>query len=221
MKKLMIAFLLIFLGVLNQKEIVGGEYLSYQSIEFKTFGGVLMRDFTDEDYTRYYDRISKRRFFGWRTTTVMDHEAVTFQKETKYVIVNEGTSSINKTYYFTTRESTNYQLSASGNIGLTTSGNVRAFRLGLDAEIEASASYEKNIFEEEKVEIRMLVDPNTTLRVEVFGEGFVTNGVAKYYRFWVNVRTGGWEVFILTTEYFSVVKERIETEEPIDEDFYE
>ena len=63
---------------------------------------------------------------------------------------------------------------------------------------------------EEEFEIKVLVDSMTKLTVEVRGEGKVSNGVAKYYRFFKNVKKGGWEIFVVTTEYYSLTKELID-----------
>ncbi len=210
MKKIIFSFLLVLALCINESRVFSNEYLTYQSIRFNNFGGTLLRDFTSDEYREYYNRLGRRRFWGWRTFTVMNQEPVTFQKETRYIITNQGTSPINKSYHFRLTESTRVQLSASGNIGISTSGAVRNFNLGLDASIDGSVSHDRTVTEEERVEIRMKVDPNTTLSVAVYGEGYVTNGVGKYYRFFINARTGGWEVFVVTTEYFSVIKEVID-----------
>ncbi len=210
MKKIVLSIIIVFAFMMVQSSVFASEYLTYQSIRFDRFGGQLLRDYTKSDYEQYYDMLGGRRFWGWRTVTVMNNEPVTFQKETRYVITNQGTSPINKSYHFRLTESSKVQLSASGNIGISTSGNVRGFSLGLDANIDGRISNERSTTEEERVEIRMKVDPNTALKVAVYGEGYITNGVGKYYRFFINARTGGWEVFVLTTEYFSVVKEVID-----------
>ena len=63
---------------------------------------------------------------------------------------------------------------------------------------------------EEEFEIKVYVDPMTKLVVQIQGEGKVSNGVAKYYRFYKNVKKGGWEIFVVTTEYYSLVKEKID-----------
>ncbi len=198
--------------------VEAGEYLTYQNITFRRAGAKLLEDYSQAEYDRYIKKVERRRFWGWRTYTVMRNEPVTFQKETMYVISNEGFTPIQKSYYFNVKGQGKFQISATGNIGLTGTGDVRGFRLGLDTHIRPQISYESSTQREERVDIRMTVDPRTTLRVEVFGEGKVTNGVANHYRFWRNTRQGGWEVFVLTTEYFSIVKAVIPDDEDVSDD---
>ncbi len=209
MKKLWCLALVALLAALELTTVRAGEYLTYQNIEFVNDDARLLRQYQSWHYDVYYDRLAGRRFWGWRTYTANDHEPVRFQKETLYVIENAGTSPVHKTYFFETTFASKYQVSASGNIGTSSSGDIRGFRLNLDAEIDVRYARERSHTQSEHVEIRLQVDPGTRLRVEVYGEGLLSNGVARYYRFWRNVRSGGWEVFLVTTEYFSIVKEEI------------
>ncbi len=218
MKKLWIVTLFFFLVTMMKPTAQAAEYVTYQEIEFTNFGAKLLEDFTDEDYQMYYNRIAGRRFWGWRSVHAMRNEPVTFQKETLYVMVNEGTTPIQKTHSFRMNQTRRVQASASGSVGLSGSGDVSQFRLGLDTQIDVSYSSDTTTTEEEKIEIRLNVDPMTTLRVEIYGEGKVTNGVARYYRFWRNIRQGGFEVFIVTTEYYSIVKEAIDETVPTDDE---
>ena len=195
------------------ESVEAGEYLTYQQFHFDRVGSKMLRDFSRNDYREYYDRLGGRRFFGWRTTTAHYEEPVSFQKETLYVIVNEGRSPIIKAYNFSLTQQVKRQLSVSGNIGLRASGEVRQFNLNLDSHIAPSFTHETTTTEVENVEIRMQIDPMSELRVEVYGTGRLSNGVARYYRFFRNVRSGGWEIFTVGTEYLSVVQTRIEVDE--------
>ncbi len=211
MKKLFITTLLIFIMVtLTRVEPYGSSYLQFEELTFENFGGRLLRTYDESDYARYYKKIDKRKFWGWRTATMMDYEPVTFKKETMYIISNEGSTPIEKNYTFEHKTTTTREISATGNIGITGSGKIKAFKLGLDAEIEVESSVEIEESQEETIEIDIEVDPDTILYVAVYGEGYISNGVAKHYRFWINTRTGGWEIFTLTTEYFSIIKERLD-----------
>ena len=209
MKKLFIVSLCLLIVSLERPVSDASEYLTYQSIEFENYGGKLLEDFNASDYQQYYRRLGGRRFWGWRSMHAHRNEPVTFQKETLYVMVNEGTTPIQKTHSFRMNQQRRIQSSASGSVALSGSGNVSQFRLGLDTKIDVSYSSDVTTTEEERLEIKLNVDPMTTLRVEIYGEGKVTNGVARYYRFWRNVRQGGYEVFVITTEYYSIVKEAI------------
>jgi hypothetical protein len=217
MKKLWMILCVLMLASLFKTPVKANEYLTYEEIDFENYGAKLLEEYTKEEYKRYYKKVTKRRFWGWRTLIVIENEPVSFKKETLYVIKNEGTSDIKKNYTFKSDETSKFQISATGNIGMSQTGDIKGFKLGLEAEIKPSISYTLTKSFEEKVDIKISVDPMTILYVEVYGEGKITNGVGKYYRFWRNVITGGFEVFVLTTEYYSIVKERIEIEEPTEE----
>lgn len=210
MKKILILSLCLLSLSLTRPLVFAAEYLTYQKIEFVNYGGKLLEDFTNDDYQTYYERMAGRKFWGWNTVHAHRNEPVTFQKETLYVMVNEGTTPIQKTHNFRMNQQRRVQTSASGSVSLSGSGNVSQFRLGLDTKIDVSYSTDVTTTEEERLEIKLNVDPMTRLRVEIYGEGKVTNGVARYYRLWRNVRQGGFEVFIITTEYYSIIKEAIE-----------
>ena len=218
MKKYWMIVLLIFLCSVSKHTVQASEYIAYQDITFNRFGGKLLRHYTEDDYDRLYDLMPRRRFWGWQTVSFLNYEPVTFQKETLYVMVNEGTTPIQKTHSFRMNETRRVQTTTSGSIGINLSGPIKQFRLGLDSKLDIKHMNDITITEEERVEIKLNVDPMTTLRVEVYGEGLVSNGVARYLRFWRVVRQGGYEVFIITTEYYSIVKEAIIHEENPDLD---
>ena len=81
---------------------------------------------------------------------------------------------------------------------------------GYAAEKDATTLNVKAESIEEEVTIKVLVDPYTKLMVQIKGEGQVSNGVASYYTFWKRIRLGGWEVFTITTEYYSIEKVRLD-----------
>jgi len=210
MKKIILLQLLMLLMLFQPTLFKANEYDTYQSIDFETYGAKLLKDFRPYDYNKHYAQLEGRRFWGWDTVTAHNNEKITFIKETLIIIENQGPTSIDQSYYFKTTEQAKRQISATGSIGTETSGKVKGFKLGLDQKINVKYTSEDQSKVEEKSDLKIKVDPMTKLTVEVYGEGRITNGVGKYYRFFRNTRTGGWEVFTLTTEYFSVVKERLD-----------
>ena len=210
MKRICALILVLAVCLANPADIAAGEYLTYQNITFRRAGQKLLRDFCDHDYNRAYAALGGRRFWGWRTYTVTDHEPVTFTQDTLYRVKNGGTTPITKEFTFKMTEQTSTQVSASGNIGIEASGDVRGFRTGLDAHVRPSISYERTTYIEENLDISITVDPSTRLTIAVHGEGLISNGVGRHYRFFRNTRSGGWEVFVLTAEYYSIEKEALE-----------
>jgi len=59
---------------------------------------------------------------------------------------------------------------------------------------------------QEETKINIEIDPMTSLSVAIYGEGYITNGVGRYFRFFRPVREGGYEVFVLATEYYGIEK---------------
>ncbi len=210
MKKLIIIALLLFLGTFNYQLSSANEYNSYQEIEFEHSGARFLDDYTQNLYSKYYKKVSKKKFWGWRTHTAYKTEKVYFTKETLYVIYNEGTSAITQTFSFESEESVKKQYNVSGTIALEGKGEALGFKLGLEEKLAYSITAVTNTEFTEEFTVKINVDPNTKLYVEICGEGKVSNGVAKYYRFWRGVKKGGWEVFLVTTEYYSIRKEIID-----------
>ena len=210
MRKLLIILLICLMLTIDNNAVYANEYAAYQDIEFEHSGARLLENYTKSMYDKYYDKISKRKFWGWRVHTAYKTEKAYFTKETLYVIYNEGTTPIVETFRFKTIESVKKQYNVSGTLGLTGEGNVVAFQLGLEEQLEYSITATTNSSMEEDFTIKVQVDPNTKLLVEIRGEAKVSNGVAKYYRFWRSKKKGGWEVFLVTTEYYSIRKEIID-----------
>ena len=210
MKKIIIVSLLIFLSSFNHQYAKAGDYLTYQEITFKHSGAKLLEKYSNSDYDKYYKKMKKRRFWGWRTYIAYENETAYFIKETLYVIENQGESAIIETFSFQSDEQVKKQYGTTGTIGLNIKGEEYGFKLGLEEELKYSITATKTTSIEEEFEIKVYVDPMTKLVVQIQGEGKVSNGVAKYYRFYKNVKKGGWEIFVVTTEYYSLVKEKID-----------
>lgn len=210
MKKIIMISLLMFISCFYYQNIKASDYLTYQEIVFDIDGGELLEDFSYQDYEKYYGRLQKRRFWGWITLVSYDAEEVTFIKETLYIIENQGDTAITQTFSVKTEEQVKKQYSVTGSLGMNISGKEYGFKLGLEEELKYSITATKTSSVEEEFEIKVYVDPMTKLIVQIQGEGKVSSGVAKYYRFWKNVKKGGWEIFVVTTEYYSLQKIRID-----------
>jgi len=209
MKKAIILVLLFMTLLAPVQEVGAAEYLTYQSIHFQRGSHKLLSNFTNYDYNRGYARLSGRRFWGWRTHTITDNVPVYFKRDTLFIIKNEGETPIHQNIQFKTSEQSTKQLSASGNIGFSGSGEAKGFQLGLDAHVSGSVETTSTSYIEETIDIRIQVDSMTQLHIGVYGEGRISNGVGRYYRFFKNTRSGGWEIFTLTTEYYSIEKEAL------------
>ncbi len=209
MKKLIVISLMFFLISVSFNDVFGAEYLAYQETTFEHKGMRFLDDYTQEMYDKYYEKVAKRKFWGWRTYTAYKTEPISFVKETLYSIYNDGSSAITETFRFEIGETVKKQYSASGSVALNGKGEKEGFKLGLEEKLSSSITATITTSYEEEIYIKVNVDPQTKLLVQIKGEGKVSNGVAAYYMFWKPIRKGGWEVFIVTTEYYSIVKEQI------------
>jgi len=212
MKKVIIGLMMVLTFTLMKESVNAAEYQTYQEITFEIDGVKLLEDYTESDYKYYYKKINKRKFWGWRTHSSFNGEKAYFIKETLYVVENSGESPIIETLEFKVREESKKQYGASGTIGLSGSGKVKGFKLGLENKIKVNYEVATTEKTEENVVIKVSVDANTMLIVQIIGEGKISNGVAKYYRFFKNVKKGGYEIFVVTTEYYSIVKKPINEE---------
>lgn len=206
MKKLLIMALLIFTSVISKQTVSAGDYQTYQDVTFKFDSVKLLEDYATSDYSKHYKMLKKKRFWGWRTFIVFENEKSYFTRETLYVISNDGATPITETFSFTSSKTSKVQYSASGSVSVSADGKKDGFKFGLDKQLKSTISVTNSSLLEEKVSIKVLVDPQTKLLVQIKGEGKITNGVAKYFRFYKNVKKGGFEIFVVTTEYYSLEK---------------
>jgi len=210
MKKIMIAAslsILIILGLIRPVE--ADEYQNYQEIVFVEESQKMLKDFTKKDYADYYSNYVKKYFMGWKILTVTKNESVDFVSETKLKVYNNGYSTIKHDISLSTKEETKFQVSASGEIDVKLTGDVKKFKGGLDAGIKTSIQYSKTTNTVETYDFMIIVDPGTYVTIVTKGQGVVSNGVAKHYLFWIMTKKGGWETFTVTTEYFEIIKERL------------
>ena len=209
MKRFVFILFFVSLVSLGVSLVRSEDYKNYQEIVFDSDEAFLLKDFSEANYKDYYKDLSKKKFIGWKINVVHANENVEFVSETKLKISNNGYSSIKHNISLETKEETNYQISATGGIKLEVKGDVKKFKGKVDADIKASISYSKLTTNKEKYEFEIIVDPKTYVKIITRGTGEVNNGVGKYYFFWINTKSGGWETFTVKTEYYEIVKERI------------
>lgn len=209
MRKIVLLSMTMLVILLRGNTTYGSEYVSYQEINFLYDGARLLEDYTEDDYDRYYEKMSGRKFWGWKTFKAQDGEPVEFIKETLFVIKNDGDTEIAQAFKFGQKETVKKQYGVSGSLGLKGKGSDKKFELGLEEKLSFDATGVSTTIIDESVEIKVKIDPGTQLIVQIHGEGKVSNGVAKYFVFFKEVKKGGWEVFVVTTEFFSLVKERL------------
>lgn len=210
MKKSIIFVILLGLAILfGGIRLNAEEYQNYQEIVFENDEAMLLKDMSQSTLDDYLAKIKKKKMFGWRIEVIYEEEEIEFVSETKLKIYNNGFSTIKHDITLEAKEETKYQLSATGGIKVSVDGTVKKFKGSIDADIKASISYTSVKTSNEKYEFEIIVDPLTYVKIITRGKGIINNGVGKYYFFWINTKSGGWETFTLTTEYYEIIKERI------------
>jgi len=208
MKKLMI--LLLFLVMFSIKNIdvkADSDYQAFESIEI--YEGKFLKDYTKSEYKSYYKKVSKRKFAGWRINVVHEDLKVVYKTETIFSYYNDGTTSIKYEYKFEGTNTSSRSITSTGEIGINVTGPIKQFKGGLDAKLKITSTYETTNKETETFKMQMEIDPQTMTNLYIHGEGLITNGVACRYFMWIPFEKGGFEVFVITTQYYRMEKVKI------------
>jgi hypothetical protein len=147
--------------------------------------------------------------FGWKLLILTKNAEVDFVSETKLKIFNNGYSTIKHDVTLESKVETKFQISATGSIGVKVKGDVKKFDGTLDGSIKTEIGYTKSTSATEKYEFMIIVDPGTYVTIVMRGKGVVSNGVARSHFLWITTKQGGWETFVVTTEYYEIIKEKI------------
>jgi len=208
MKKLVFACLLFgFLFAYPETIQADTGYQSYESITLSE--GKLLENYTKDEYKDYYTNVDTRKFLGWRIHKVNSNVKVSYISETLFSYYNDGYTAIDYTYKLDRKVTSKLGLSASGTIGVDLKNNKKVFSFDLEAQLKLTAEYTISSEDKESIEINLKVDPGTQVDLYIYGEGKITNGVAARYVFWIRANRGGFEVFLVTTQYQRLEKVRI------------
>ncbi len=206
MKKLLFVGLIIILSLVFRsiKVEASDDYNGFDEVVMES--GKLLENFTDAEYNEYYSYVDKRKFWGWNVHIVNDKVPCTYIARTVYETTNDGTEEINYEVSVTTETEVRTIINASGSISYGLSGSVKKFKNDLDAEVDLEYKYQITEGKQRTEKIKIPVEGKTKLLVTVTGQGYVTNGVASLYMFWINVEKGGFEYFTITSEYQKIEK---------------
>lgn len=187
-----------------EAEQVVSDYNLFSSITPSS--GKLLSKYTDKELTPYAKATKKRRFAGWRISYINKRVKCNFISETILSVYNSGTSvvkynvtQINTTVYKTT-------VSATAKIGYNLKGKgQKNFSHDLDAELKIEGTHSETIEVKTTENMSIEVEPKTKLLIYLAGTGYLTNGYARRYCFWVNCNYGGFEYFEITDIYPKIV----------------
>ena len=174
-------------------------YNSFQEIEISK--GKMLSDYTTSDYNKYYKEVDKRKFWGWRVNTVNKNVKAKFTSETVFSYYNNGKTPITYKYELSKTVVDKFSISATGTIKYKTEGNTTKFKHNLDTEVKINVTKEVVTTTKEENNLEIIIDPMTVANLRILGEATVTNGVAAYYILWIRIERGGFEYFVVTTQY--------------------
>lgn len=208
MRKLTFLLLLFLCSILfSVQTSASSDYLSFESLDVPK--GKLLSEFTESEYKEYYKKVDGRKFMGWQTHKVHNAIKATYVTETLFSYYNDGFTAIDYKYKLDRKVASKLSLSASGSIGIKSAKDGKGFKNNLDGSLKLSADYTVNKEDKETFDVSLKVDPGTQVDLYIYGEGKITNGVAARYVFWVRAERGGFEVFVVTTQYQRLEKKRI------------
>ena len=199
MKKILILSIFLFLFVAATKVEASESYNTFQEIEISS--GKMLTDFTSEEYEEYYRSVDKRKFWGWRVKTVNKNIKAKFISETVFSYYNNGLTPITYKYELNKTVVDKFSISSTGSIKYKLDGTIAKFKNNLDAEVKINVTDEVVTTTKEENNLEIIVDPKTVANLRILGEAYITNGVAAYYIFWIRVQRGGFEYFVVTTQY--------------------
>lgn len=207
MKKILLIIVLSLLILIKPKMIKASHHENFEELNLTR--GKLITDYSNKELNQYYNKVMKKKFWGWNTYTINNRVKASFISETIFSYYNDGFTAIDYNYKLEEQVVSKYSFSTTGSIAVNVSKNKTGFKGGLDSQLKLSYTLDKNTTKKEVYEIKMKIDPGTQVNLYIYGEGRLTNGVASEYVLWIRKNLGGFEVFEVSTQYHRLEKVRI------------
>lgn len=234
MKKILITmFLFLFILYLSFEKatiIEAEKYTTFEEIVFENDYVTLLDTWNEGDDEYYLGFLNKRPMFGWDIYYTLRKEPFTYIAETLYHVKNQGKENIQHTFKYEESYEDTIQRSVKGDIKVTASYSENSkkgtpeFKGGLEEKLEFEYKQSRKTKTTEEDTVKIVVAPNSELFIKVKGKGYLYQGVAKKFFFFVNVSKGGFEYAVITTEYYSIDMVALEpvvddTFDSLDDDF--
>jgi len=197
-------FIAIFfvIGIKNSK-VEAEQYQTFESIKFEN-DVTLMDEWTEYQEETYYSRLGKTKMFGWNIYYSLKKEKFSYVGETLYHVKNNGFSDVVHTFKYEETTEDTIQRTTKGSIELSGSGSKEKFKFGLESELEYEYKESKKTKTTQTDTVKIVISPKSELYIKVMGEGYLYQGVARQYIFFIKAKEGGFEYAIITTEYYSI-----------------
>ena len=207
-KKILVAFLfaltLIFVSISNTS-INAESYETFQEITFKDGEHRAFIEFWNEPYIELRLKRLDKKMFGWSIEYTNRRVPFTFISETLYSVRNTGREEITHTFKYTESRDTTISRKTKGTLGVDGQYTSKSkFKFGLDAKLEYT--YESTISNKHSTtdQIKVIVAPNSELKIDIRGEGYFYQGIAKHTFFFIPDHKGAFEYILITTKYYSI-----------------
>jgi len=198
MKRTFILALSVFLLIIGARTTFA--YADFEDFT-KVGHGKILDDFSKSDYDYGYKKIGSNQFLGWKHHYITKDLKVKYTSETLFSYYNNGKSAISYNYKASKKTISSYQLKVSGGVKLQTQKDNKVFGSGLTASLNMDYVYDNKTEDVETFDIKVSIEPTTQMVLYLYGEGKISNGVAKNYLFWIEIAKGGFEIFVVTTHY--------------------
>lgn len=206
-KKILVAFLfaltLTLVGITGTN-VKAESYDVFQELTFKDGENRTLIEFWNEPYIKQNLKKLGNRMFGWIIYYTNRRVPFTFISETLYSVRNTGKESITHTFKYTESRESTIKRKTKGTLGVDSSYSKGKFKFGLDAQLEYT--YESTISNKHSTtdQIKVVIAPNSELRIDMRGEGYFYQGFASDYFFFIPTHRGAFEYVLITTKYYSI-----------------
>ena len=213
MKKIIFLTIMVFMisvfASMNTVKASGGDYMSYPRLEFEEGGYKLLVNYTDDEIKEYYDKVNSTKFVGWNVYSFTTHQKVNYDVGTIFMYKNEGTSASTYNFEFHEEKISKRSFNVTGSLEVSLKGDIKKLKAGLDTKLKIDYSESSTKTTRTNWNTKTTVDPNTILKITIKGEGYIDQGVAMSYSFWIRRKKGAYEIFNVATEYYNMEKVRI------------
>lgn len=212
MKKTLIAFLFALTSItvfLFSSDLLYAKaddgYGTFQSMTFDTGEYVeYIKTWSNDKINNLINKNFKKKMFGWDVLYTYRGKHFNFIDETLYQVRNTSDEAITQTFKTKSTNEEVIKRKVKGSLEINGSGTVKSFKFGLESQLEYS--YEKNttVTTLEENEIKLKIAPYSELKIDVRGEGYFYQGVARKTALWIPFKKGAFEYVVITTKYYSI-----------------
>ena len=213
MKKIIFLTIMVFMFVLptsiKKVKASGGDYMSYAELEFEKAGNKLLSEYSDSELEKYDSKINSKKFSGWNTYYFKTHQKVLYTAGIKFMYKNDGTTASTYKFEFKEEVISKRSFNVTGTLDVSVKGDIKKLKAGLDTKLKIDYSSSSTKTTRTTWSTNTQVDPGTTLKISIKGEGYIDQGVASKYFFWVRTKKGAFEIFNVATEYYCMEKVKV------------